>query len=312
MGPVIGPVIGGYIGAKTDHSWRWTEWADLCFAGIVLILTILTQRETFQPIYLEWKAKHLRAIADNQRYQTEESLLEKPTRLWLKSILIHPFRIMAGEPILMLLFLWLTMIWIIIFTFLSGYEYMFRSSKAYGTSEAVTGLCFLGIAAGLLVYSATLPLIIARIRKDLRRSRLEGLADMAPESRLWYALVSAPAVPIGLVWMAWTDTRSISIWVPLTASVVLGYGMLGVFIGSCEYIDHAYGSLSPVVLNSGTFTRYIVAGIVVEVAPSMWRNIGVHWTLTMLGCITAVLVPIPYLLFKLGPRIRGKSKYACP
>jgi hypothetical protein len=311
MGPVIGPVIGGYIGAKTDHSWRWTEWADLCFTGIVLILTLLTQRETFQPVYLEWKAKHLRAIADNQRYQTEKSLLEKSTILWLKDILSHPFRITAGEPILILLTLWLTLIWIIIFTFLSGYEYMFRSIKVYGTSEGVTGLCFLGIAAGLLINSATLPLIINRVRKDVRRSRLEGLADMAPESRLWYSLLSAPAVPVGLFWMAWTDTRTISIWLPLTASVLLGYGMLGVFTGSLEYIGHTYGCLTSIALNSNTFTRYIVAGIMVEVAPSMWRNLGVHWTLTMLGCISAVLAPIPYIFFKWGPRIRAKSKYAC-
>lgn len=311
MGPVIGPVIGGYIGAKTGHSWRWTEWADLCFAGMVLMLIILTQRETFGPIFLEWKAKHLRVIADNHRYQTESSLSKMPMISWLKGILSRPFRITATEPILIFLTIWLTLIWIIIFTFLSGDEYMFRSIGLYGTSQGVIALCFMGMAVGLVFSSATIPLVTTRIKHDLRRYRLEGLPDAAPECRLWYSMLSAPAVPVGLFWMAWTDDKSISIWSPLAASVLLAYGILGVFTGSCEYIIHTYGDFSPAALAFATFTRYLVAGIAVGVAPSMWRNVGVQWSLTIMGCISAMLVPIPYIFYKWGPRIRATSQYAC-
>lgn len=311
MGPVIGPVIGGYIGAQTGHSWRWTEWTDLCFAGCVLILIILTQRETFGPIFVEWKAKYLQALADNHRYQTERSLSQKPIISWLKGILSRPFIITATEPILIFLTLWLTLIWIIMFTFLSGDEYMFRSIGLYGSFHGVIALCFMGMAVGLVLSSATIPLVAARIRRDLRRSRLEGLSVAAPECRLWYAMVSAPVVPVSLFWLAYTDAESISIWVPLVGSVLLAYGMLGVFTGSCEYIVHTYGHIAPAALAFNTFTRYLVAGVVVIAAPSMWRILGVQWSLTMWGCISAVLVPVPYIFFKWGPRIRAKSQYAC-
>lgn len=310
MGPVIGPVIGGYIGAKTGHSWRWTEWTDLCFAGLVLILIILTQRETFAAIFVEWKAKHLRIITGNQRYQTEKSLSKKPVVLWLKSTLILPFKITAKEPILILLTFWLTLVWIIIFSFLSGDEYMFRSIGMYGATQGVIAPCFMGMAVGLVISSATMPLVTVRIRKDLRRHRLAGISIAAPECRLWYSMVSAPAVPISLFWMAWTDTKSISIWSPLAASILLAYGMLGVFTGSCEYITHTYGPVSPAALAFNTFTRYLVAGVVVTAAPAMWRNLGVRLSLTILGSISAMLVPVPYIFFKWGHRIRAKSQYA--
>ena len=59
MGPVLGPVFGRYIGAATEMSWRWTQWADLSVAGIVRCLILLIQREIFAPIFLQWKARHI-------------------------------------------------------------------------------------------------------------------------------------------------------------------------------------------------------------------------------------------------------------
>lgn len=37
---------------------------------------------------------------------------------------------------------------------------------------------------------------------------------------------------------------------------------------------------------------------------------GVHWTLTILGAISAVMVPVPYAFYKWGPKLRGYSKFA--
>lgn len=42
----------------------------------------------------------------------------------------------------------------------------------------------------------------------------------------------------------------------------------------------------------------------------MYNNLGTHYTCTVLGCIAALVVPVPYLLYKLGPRVRARSKYA--
>lgn len=311
MGPVLGPVFGGYIGANTHMSWRWTEWTDLGAAGIVLTLIVLSQRESFAPMILRWKARHLRMITGDNRYQTEASLAIEPFTSLLRRVLCRPFQITAKEPILILLTLWLTFVWVIMFTFLSGYKYIFgRLGGIHATSEGQTGLCFAGIAVGLLLSSATVPLVALRLRRDQHKARQQGLDAIPPESRLWYALVTAPAVPIALFWMAWTSTSSVSIWAPLGASVLLGYGLLGVFTSSIEYIAHSYGSLTGPALSFNTFTRYIIAGIMVEVAPSMWQNPGVQWTLTAMGCVGLILVPVPYIFFWWGPQIRARSQYA--
>jgi hypothetical protein len=41
-----------------------------------------------------------------------------------------------------------------------------------------------------------------------------------------------------------------------------------------------------------------------------YQNMGVHWTLTILGCIAALLVPVPYVFYMYGAKIRARSKYA--
>jgi hypothetical protein len=41
-----------------------------------------------------------------------------------------------------------------------------------------------------------------------------------------------------------------------------------------------------------------------------YENLGVHWTLTILGAISALMVSVPYAFYYWGPKIRSWSKYA--
>lgn len=50
--------------------------------------------------------------------------------------------------------------------------------------------------------------------------------------------------------------------------------------------------------------RHDVVGI------PFYRNVGVHWTLTIMACTSLLLTPIPYVLYKYGYVIRRRSKYA--
>lgn len=43
-----------------------------------------------------------------------------------------------------------------------------------------------------------------------------------------------------------------------------------------------------------TFTRYFAAGGFTIIAVPWFENLGVHWTLTILGCISAIMAPVPF------------------
>ena len=208
----------------------------------------------------------------------------------------------------MLVALYLTVIYIILFTFLDGYNYIF--AQTYGFSEGITGLAFVGIAIGLCGASLLVPIIYIWAKRDLARIEAAGGDRLPPEFRLWFGMLGAPAVPISMFWMGWTAYPSISPWSPLVASVLFGYGILCIFISCYQYIIDTYESFSASALASITLIRYVAAGGMVEAGIPMYKNLGVHWALTVLGVISALMVPVPYLFYVYGAKIRGMSHYA--
>lgn len=77
------------------------------------------------------------------------------------------------------------------------------------------------------------------------------------------------AIPVSLFWMGWTSDGNISIWSPLAASVMFGYGILCVFISSYQYIIDSYEVYSASALASVTLIRYLTAGGMVVVGIPM-------------------------------------------
>lgn len=195
-GPVLGPVIGSYIGVGSIGSWRWTEWITLISAGLVLSLIVLFQQETYPPLLLKWKAQHLRRITGDDRFRSELEITK--TTLWtrLEISLKRPFLLMT-EPIVFLMALYLTVLYIVLFTFLDGYTYIF--SDTYGTSQGLTNVIFAGIFVGIVLAALLVPFAYRKTKQDIEKHK-----SVNPEVRLWFAMLGAPAIPISLFWMGWT------------------------------------------------------------------------------------------------------------
>jgi len=71
----------------------------------------------------------------------------------------------------------------VLFTFLEGYNYIF--AEIHGTSEGVTGLCFLGIIVGLFTSLALVPLIYRWSKQEMAKAEEQGRDKIDPEFRLW-------------------------------------------------------------------------------------------------------------------------------
>jgi MFS family permease len=192
-GPVLGPVIGSYI--INLGSWRWAEWSILIIAAVVLGIIVFFQPETFPPLLLRWKASHLRRETGNQRFKSEMEIVQKPLRTRLSEALIRPITF-ASEPIVLAMALYLTILYIILFTFLDGYTYIFE--QVYGISQGLTNVIFVGIFVGILLAGFLVPWMYRKTKRSHERR------EFVPEERLWFAMLGAPAIPISLFWMGWT------------------------------------------------------------------------------------------------------------
>lgn len=200
-GPVLGPVIGSYIGRGSVGSWRWTEWITLIMSGVVLCVVVLLQQETYPPLLLKWKAEHLRRITGDDRFQAELEITK--TTLWtrLKISMERPFLLMF-EPIVMLMALYLTVIYIVLFTFLSGYTYIFTIT--YDISQGLTNVIFVAMLVGIVMATPLVPFTYIKTKRNMDAQKSENGSHVNPEVRLWFAMLGAPAIPISLFWMGWT------------------------------------------------------------------------------------------------------------
>ncbi|KAF7586783.1 hypothetical protein BBP40_008329 [Aspergillus hancockii] len=286
-------------------GWRWLEWITLIMGGTVLVLILLFQPETYGSLILCWKASILRKETGDERYRAPMEMKVESLRQRLKLSVYRPFAMFYSEPIIILVSLYLTIVYTVLFTFLEGYTYIF--GETYGISQGLTSLCWAGMLVGILLVSCVVPVVYSWTAKAYA---LEASA-IAPEIRLWYTMLGgAPAVPISLFWMGWTSDPAISIWSPLVASVLFGFGITTIFIFAYMYLIDSYDTYSASALGFLVFTRYVVAGGVTVAGGPIYRTLGVQYTLTILGSVSAAMAFVPYLLYFYGPRIRKMSKYA--
>lgn len=76
------------------------------------------------------------------------------------------------------------------------------------------------------------------------------------------------------------------------------------------YVIDSYAVYAASALSFVTLTRYLAAGGMTVVGIPFYQNMDPHWTLTILGAISALMVPVPFVFYYYGARIRVKSVYA--
>ncbi|KAI2479912.1 MFS 1 domain containing protein [Pyrenophora tritici-repentis] len=304
-GPVFGPVIGAYIGYEQDINWRWTEWITLIMIGAVFVLILLFKRESFAPRLLHYKASHFRKLTGNNKFKTAAEASHSSLRNLFSRCFSRPF-LLYTQPVVMAFTLYLVIVYIILFTFLDGYPCIF--TETYGINEGLFNICFIGLFVGIALAVVLAPIVYRITIRQLQRDGDDGSGSLINrESRLYFAMIGALALSIGLFWMGWTDYPSISIWSPLAASLLIGFSNICVFMSAYMYIIDSYEAYAASVLTLVALVRYLAAGGITVVGIPMYRNLGTHWTLTVLGCISALALPIPYLLYRFGPSLRKRT-----
>ncbi|KAL8716635.1 MAG: hypothetical protein Q9225_006054 [Loekoesia sp. 1 TL-2023] len=96
-GPILGPVIGAYT---PKIGFAWEDWISMIIVGAALVFVLLAQPETYSPVLLEWRAKHLRELTGDSRYQAKHASANSlGTRLLTN--LYRPFTMIWTEPIIL-------------------------------------------------------------------------------------------------------------------------------------------------------------------------------------------------------------------
>ncbi|KAI9843752.1 MAG: hypothetical protein M1837_006112 [Sclerophora amabilis] len=303
IGPINGPVFGPVIGGFTSEylGWRWTNWLVLILSGVALVCVSII-KESYSPTILRKKAKRLRKeTGDNRWWSRYDSKLELPKLL--KVNLSRPFVMAVTEPICVFWDLYIGVVYAILYLCFVAYPIVFAQIR--GWSPGMTGLAFVGIGVGSFLVIILEPLI----RRMINSHKIDPeTGHVPPEAMVSAVCIGSICAPVGELWFAWTCVPNDVHWIwPILAGVPFGAGNALVFIYASNYLAHSYGIYSASAMAGNTVVRSVIGGTLPLAGPAMYHSLNPHWAGTLLGLLEVILIPIPFVFYKYGHRIRGKS-----
>jgi hypothetical protein len=155
--------------------------------------------------------------------------------------LLRPLHMLFSEPIVAFMSLYTAFTFSVLFAFFAAFPYVFKSVYHFSTSQ--TGLAFLAIGLGILLSAAT-SIMLDRVlyQKHHAKAVAEGRTQVAPEHRLYSAMLGSVGVPVGLFWFAWTARSGVHWIVPILGGVPFAWGNLNIFVSSSFYPSPTQGS----------------------------------------------------------------------
>ncbi|KEF62595.1 uncharacterized protein A1O9_00568 [Exophiala aquamarina CBS 119918] len=297
-GPVIGPVLGGYI--TQYKGWRFTNWVILIWAGVSFLL-LVTVRETYSPVLLQRKAAKLRKDNDDSRYWSRYDIKVGFIEL-MKINLSRPFIMAVTEPICIFWNAYISLIYGILYLCFVAYPIVFTEER--GWSVGMTGLSFVGIGIGSMI-----AIILATpIKRMIESHKLDEDGTLPPESMMSIVCIGSILVPIGQLWFSWTCYPVSIHWaLPIAAGIPFGFGNCVVFIYAGNYLAYSYGIYAASAMAGNAVLRSFIGGTLPLAGPAMYAAMGPNWAGTLLGLLEVAIIPIPFLFYKYGHRIRQKS-----
>lgn len=230
LGPMLGPVIGGFL--SQAMGWRWVFWLLSIVSGAALLLSAVFLRETYPVVILERKTKRMiRETGD----QNLVSALHNPTppRELIKLTIVRPGKMLLFSPIVLLFSIYLAILFGYLYLLLTTFTRVFQ--EQYGFSIGIAGLAYLGLGIGSIT-----GLIIAGKSSDIfyRRLTAKNHGVFKPEFRLPPLFITSPLVAASFFWYGWSAEAKDFWIVPILGTCFFGMGMMPAFV-SCPSVAKA-------------------------------------------------------------------------
>jgi len=289
FGPAIGGLIGGYIAQRA--GWRWLMWIMAISSGITTVVSVFFLRETYLP--------YLIARAEGKR--------SAPTTIGFKRSITRPIRMLLFAPIVTTMSLYMSLIYGVLYLHLVTIPLLFGPRplfglSTYGWQNGNTGLAYLGAGVGCLLSLVACIFTLNRTYRAL--SKKYGTSK--PEFRMPAMQIGMLIVPAGLFMYGWAAEAHVHFIVPLIGAAIFAFGMLVTYICIQTYLVDAFQQYAASALAATIVLRSIFGAVFSIIGTDLYQSLGYGWGTTLLAFISVAALPIPYLFWRYGERLRAK------
>ncbi|OQE46069.1 hypothetical protein PENCOP_c001G01284 [Penicillium coprophilum] len=302
VGPLMAPFVGGFI-VSSYLGWRWTLYIPAIFGLANGLLSVFFLDETYPPYILVMKATAIRKESQNSSILARHEEIEVNIAGLVEKYFTRPLKLLFTEPIILLVSSYMSFIYGLVYALLGAYPLVFE--HVYGMTPAIAGLMFISFIIGMVLACGFI--LFGQLAYARKLAENKGIP--VPEWRLAPTFLGAPLLAIGLFWFGWTGfTPKIHWAVPASAGICIGFAVLCIFLPCFNYIVDAYVPIAASAVAANIMLRSAVAASFPLFSRQMFQNMGIQWASTLLGCLAAIMIPIPIIFRAYGPQLRGKSK----
>ncbi|KAF2120724.1 major facilitator superfamily domain-containing protein [Lophiotrema nucula] len=303
-GPVLGPLVGGF--AAQAEGWTWTIWEIMWLSGFCFVFLFFLLPETSSPNILYRRTRRMRKLTGNEKLTCEpEIMAEQMTgKDIVMMMLVKPFTLNFTEPMVFLLNLYIALIYGLLYIWFESFPIVFV--EMYGFNLGEEGLAFLGLLVGAFI---TLICLFAWLYYH-QEKQFDENGNIQPEKRLIPAMVGGVFVPICLFWFGWSSRPSVHWIVPIIGSGFFSVAAFLLFQAVLPYLADAYPADAASVFAGNDLFRSAFGTGFPLFASAMYKNLGVAWASSTLAFLGIAFIPIPYVLYIYGKRLRMVSKHA--
>ncbi|UZP38322.1 hypothetical protein NXS19_006138 [Fusarium pseudograminearum] len=303
-GPVLGPIVSSAFVQDPSLGWRWTEYLTGIIQIIFLTLAVIFVDESYPPKLLIYKARRLRHETGNWALHAKFEEWDVSISELARKFLVRPIQLIM-TPICFLVALYASFCYGILYMQLGAIPIIFREIRGWGT--LVSSLPFLCILLGAILGCS------ANVYNQLLYNKAYHAAGnrAVPEKRLPPMMVGSVIFSGGQFVIAWTGGNTDIHWiVPCIGLVLLGTGFFTIFQAALNYLVDTFTMYAASAIAANTFLRSMFAAAFPLVVGPLYHNIGVGPGSSITGGFAALLIPVPFVFYIYGKRIRARSKWS--
>jgi MFS family permease len=300
LGPALGPILGGVISGSI--GWPWIFWVLSCFDAALIVVAFFAFPETYGQLLLHRKAANL-AKQTGKLYYTEYDVHKQPLATKLKNGLLRPCRLLATQPIIQVMALFLSFNYGTLFFVLTSYATIW--TKKYGQSVTISGVHYIALVIGYTIAAQGGARITDKVWKHLKA---KAGGQTAPEYRVPLMIPGLMLIPVGLFWYGWA-AEAHTPWPVVDVGV--GFFGCGVILSTQamqQYVMESFREHVASATAASQFLRSVFAFCFPLFAPALYNSLGYGWGNTTIALVfLALAIPSPFVLWFWGARLRAKG-----
>lgn len=303
-GPALGPIISAAVVVQPSLGWRWTEYLTGILQAVVTLVAIIFIDESYAPRLLLYKARRLRLETGNWALHTLFEEWDVSIAGLAQKFLIRPFQLLT-TPICFLMALYASFCYGIFYMQLGAIPIIYHEIRGWGTF--VSTLPFLAELIGAVVGMG------ANVFNQHYYNKAYHAAGnrAVPEKRLPPMMIGGLLFSGGQFLTGWTASDLSIHWiVPTLGFVFLAAGFIMIFQAALNYLVDTFTQYAASAVAANTFLRSCFAGAFPLVVTPLYHNIGTGYASVITGGFAACLIPVPFVFYVYGKRIRASSQWS--